>query len=273
LNKNTKSIGEKVADQVTKLICLIVREKIPEESVLEQIKNQLKASENKVKEVKEHFELITQDLLEQLETLTGFFQIMHNHSNSLKPAEIREFASRMDIAVKNILLNAGNIIEWRAIQNYKTTINIENVDLYAILFDTIHFFERIAEKKNITIIAIADKGMTVKADRSKLTYILKNLIHNSIKYTPQGGNVDVAAKKIGKNIELSIEDDGIGMSQKLIKEIFDPLNKTNSTEMDQSAKYGLKCVKSFIDLHHAKMEIKSENLKGTTVTIVFPFGS
>ncbi|MBA3900128.1 MAG: hypothetical protein H0X62_07955, partial [Bacteroidetes bacterium] len=65
--------------------------------VIEKIKNQLEASESELKEKKEHFNLITLGLLEQLETLTGFFQIMYSNSTSLTPAEVKEFASRMDV--------------------------------------------------------------------------------------------------------------------------------------------------------------------------------
>jgi hypothetical protein len=101
---------------------------MPDVSVIDEIKNKLKASERELKEGLEHINILTHDLIEQLETLTGFFQIMLTHSETLTPAELKEFASRMDITVKKMLLNAGNVIEWRAIQDNKVTILIEDVD-------------------------------------------------------------------------------------------------------------------------------------------------
>jgi signal transduction histidine kinase len=240
--------------------------------VIEKIKHQLAVSEMELKEKKEHFNLITQPLIEQLETLTGFFQIMYNNSTALTHAEIKEFASRMDIAVKNILITAGNILEWEKIHKGQVNYKPQVFDIHSAVMENIYFFKHIAARKNITIISIIDPQIRVRADREHFDYIIRNLISNGIKFTPDGGNVDISAVEAGELIRINIEDDGMGISDKVIDLLFDPENHYTSpgTNNEVGNGYGLYTCKKLIELQGGRIRIDSEQNSGTKVSFTLP---
>jgi two-component system, sensor histidine kinase and response regulator len=240
--------------------------------VIEKIKHQLEASESELKEKQAHFNLITLPLIEQLETLTGFFQIMYNNSNSLTPAEIKEFASRMDIAVKNIIITAGNILEWDKIQKGLIKTKPQEIDLQNAMLENIYFFKHIAAKKNITVVSIIDPKIKVKADREHFDYIIRNLISNGIKFTPEGGNVDIFTMEAGELLRIIIEDDGMGISDKVMDLLFDSDTHYTSpgTNNERGNGYGLYTVKKLVELQGGRIRIDSEQNHGTKVSFTLP---
>jgi two-component system, sensor histidine kinase and response regulator len=240
-----------------------------EVEVIERIKDQL---QSELREKEEHFNLITRDLLEQLETLTGFFQIMYNHPSTLTSAEIKEFASRMDVSVKSLMISAGNILEWEKIQRKEISFNPEEIDIQSAIQENVYFFQSIAAKKNITVISIVDKGMKIMADREKFDYIIRNLISNGIKFTQEGGNVDISAKEAGDMLEISVEDDGMGIPENLQDKLFDIENHFTSlgTNNERGNGYGLITVKKFIELQEGEIFVKSKNHTGTKVSFLLP---
>ena len=240
--------------------------------VMEQIKNQLHHSEKVIKEKDEYLDLLTQDLIEQLETLGGFFQIMYHHSGSLTKVEIEEFASRMDISVKNMLLLVGNLKEWAALQKGEIEIKPEKIKLKDAVLENIDFFEHVANRKNITLISLVDPSDYVMADRDKLNYILRNLISNGIKFTTIGGNVDISASRTGKMTEIIISDDGVGIPDKVIKKIFEtetPIS-TKGTAFERGNGYGLLSVKKLVEMNKGRLYIESIVYEGTKVILTLP---
>jgi two-component system, sensor histidine kinase and response regulator len=238
----------------------------------EELLHQLENSESELKEKQELFELITLDLVEQLETLTGFFHIMYNHASTLTSAEIKEFASRMDVSVKNLLLLAINTTEWEKIRTDKINLKVESVHLKPAILENIHFYQHQAVKKNITVISIVDKGISVMADREKFDFVMRNLISNGIKFTHEGGNVDVSANDAGDYIEIVVEDDGVGIPEKILSKIFDEddIMGLKGNPGERTTGYGLITVKHLVELHGGKIEISSEFKKGTKVSVFLP---
>jgi two-component system, sensor histidine kinase and response regulator len=240
--------------------------------VLTKIKDQLAASEQELKEKSEQFNLFTQDLMEQLETLTGFFQIMYNHSAGLTAAEIKEFASRMDISVKNILLLATNLNEYQCIQENNIKLKPEKVEVHLAILENIQFFHHIAHKKNISVISIVDKGIKAIVDRTRFDHIIRNLISNGIKFTQEGGNVDISAKLKNDKIEIVVEDDGMGIPEDYFDYLFDPEIHSLSigTNNEKGNGYGLYIVKKLVEKQGGSIDIESETHKGTKVIFTLP---
>jgi two-component system, sensor histidine kinase and response regulator len=237
-----------------------------------ELLHKLENSESELREKRELFELITLDLVEQLETLTGFFHIMYNHATTLTSAEIKEFASRMDVSVKNLLLLAINTTEWEKIRNNKISLKVEKIDLKPAIIENIHFYHHQAIKKNITAISIVDKGIAINADREKFDFIMRNLISNGIKFTHEGGNLDISAKDAGDFIEIIVEDDGIGIPEKILSKIFDEDEITGLTGNpgERTTGYGLITVKHLVELQGGRIQISSEFKKGTVVSVFLP---
>ena len=136
----------------------------------------------------------------------------------------------------------------------------------------------------------------IDADPRKIKQIIYNLLSNSVKFTPDGGNVSVEVSKISsreldddslkeelkKNVnsdadtdllKISIEDTGIGISEENIKQLFEPFEQLDSslTRRYKGTGLGLSLVKRFVDLHKGLVTVKSELNKGSCFTVMIPY--
>ena len=109
------------------------------------------------------------------------------------------------------------------------------------------------------------RGTNMFADRAKIQQVVFNLITNSIKYTPNGGEVKLFASKKDDKIELKIQDNGIGIEKKFQKTIFNKFMQIGNQQ--NSNGLGLTIVKEIIKLHKGKITLKSTPGIGTEFTI------
>jgi len=124
-----------------------------------------------------------------------------------------------------------------------------------------------ARKKGIEILISIPEVIDILADRHMFDTIIRNLISNSIKFTPVGGKVTFTAGYIEDHIvEIKIIDSGIGMTPELKDKLFLLNEKTSrkGTEGESSTGLGLLLCKEFIEKHNGKIWVESEVGKGST---------
>ncbi|MEK7801507.1 MAG: HAMP domain-containing sensor histidine kinase, partial [Pseudomonadota bacterium] len=113
-------------------------------------------------------------------------------------------------------------------------------------------------------------------DERRVKQGLLNLVRNAIAYTPAGGCITLAAERIGKDIALSVIDNGPGISPEDQTRIFKPFERTatqkngGAGEQQGGAGLGLSLVKNIVDLHGGKISLKSALGEGTSMTILLP---
>ncbi|MCP5506381.1 MAG: HAMP domain-containing histidine kinase [Chlamydiales bacterium] len=113
-----------------------------------------------------------------------------------------------------------------------------------------HFQEDIPEK--------------LKGDSSKLAQIIINLVENAFKYTSQGGKVILSVWVEDENLNIKVEDTGRGISKEAQEKLFDPFFQVQKSDTKIGLGLGLSIVKQFIDMMEGKIEVSSEEGKGTT---------
>jgi signal transduction histidine kinase len=117
-----------------------------------------------------------------------------------------------------------------------------------------------------------DENLYLRGESEKYLMVLQNLIHNSIKYSPDGVNVSVSAKKIGNLIIISIEDNGIGIDDLEKAKVFQKFYRSNQAEKlgIKGFGLGLSLAKSIVDEASGKIEIDNNKPKGTIFRITLP---
>jgi len=132
-------------------------------------------------------------------------------------------------------------------------------------------FEEDAKKKNLKIdFSYSDEKIYFNGDKEKIERMIKNLVENSIRYT-DNGYVKILLEKKDKNIFLTVEDTGIGIPEREIERIFE---RFYTIDKSRSKKYGgfglgLSIVKHIVKLHDGKIEVVSEEGKGTKIKVTF----
>jgi len=115
---------------------------------------------------------------------------------------------------------------------------------------------------------------TIAADRASISEVLGNLIDNAIKYSNEGGAINVTASVKGNFVEISIEDFGIGMPGNVVSNLFQKFYRSHrSRETVAGTGIGLYISKGIIESHGGTISVRSEEGKGSTFTAALPIYS
>ncbi|MHB1381609.1 MAG: ATP-binding response regulator, partial [Thermoleophilia bacterium] len=129
-----------------------------------------------------------------------------------------------------------------------------------------------AQRRLFLEIKETDSLPIIKADSAKVKRVLYNLVSNAIKFTPEGGHVTIEAHQVGDNLEVSVTDTGIGISeddQQRIFHLFGQLD-SSSTRMHEGTGVGLVLSKKLVELHGGKITVESELGRGSRFTFTLP---
>lgn len=213
------------------------------------------------------FSIIAHDLRGPFNGFLGLTQIMAEDLPSLKMAEIQEIAVSMKNSATNLFRLLENLLHWARMQQGLIPFNKEALALFPIIEESVEMLMEAAKNKGIEITNEVSDLLEVFADSNMLQTVIRNLVSNAVKFTPKGGKITIRAKMLSDNdIEISINDSGIGMSKALVDNLFQLDVKTNrpGTEGEPSTGLGLLLCKEFVEKHGGKLWVKSEEGKGST---------
>ena len=165
------------------------------------------------------------------------------------------------------LLN--NVLHWSLDQNNQMSFNKEVYPLKPLIEQSVFDFEHIAEAKNIELTTNLDSSLLIKADKESLKIVLRNLLDNALKYTPEEGKIGVKTFLNNENCIIEIQDTGQGISDEQLTKIKDledlTIDKINRSE---GVGLGMLLCQTLIKKNHGKLIINSKIGKGTSIQIV-----
>jgi two-component system phosphate regulon sensor histidine kinase PhoR len=176
---------------------------------------------------------------------------------------VKEQAERLNLQVEKVLQIAQ--LQTNELDLYLETLNLQEL-IEGVIRSTNVNYEKLGGK-----ITFENKVglLTVNADKMHLTNILHNLLDNSLKYNENVPEVTMILTKKEEKIQLEIKDNGIGIEEKYLKQVFDKFYRipTGNVHNVKGFGLGLYYVKQVIKKHKWKINIKSELAKGTEVLI------
>ncbi len=164
-----------------------------------------------------------------------------------------------------------DILNISRIESGRFTYRMRKVDSKPIISEILEVHKIQAEEKGIEVFhKFSDERYEIFADPDALKQILSNLFGNAIKFTPNDGQIRVRLIKTDTDIVLEISDTGIGIPDKEKVKVFDKFYRVYRPGLEiKGTGLGLSIVKEILDAHKAKIEIDSEENKGTTVRVIF----
>jgi PAS domain S-box-containing protein len=222
------------------------------------------------------FSIIAHDLKSPFLGLLGLSKIMATEDENLSKDEFIAFGKEMNESASNIFKLIENLLEWAQMQKGALNFTPQEIYLNVIVSQNMNIIKQRAEQKGIVISREVPESLKVTADDKMLNTVLRNLLFNAVKFTTRGGNINVRAKtKDNHNIEISVSDTGVGMSEKDAKRMFKMDEKVSSkgTEGEPSTGLGLLLCKEYVEKHGGKIWVESEEGKGSTFYFTIPAGS
>ncbi|MGA2402477.1 MAG: CHASE3 domain-containing protein [Syntrophobacteraceae bacterium] len=149
-------------------------------------------------------------------------------------------------------------------------LGADSIDISRLVSDVLELYNYVAEDKNIRIHFACPKELYLTADHGRIQQAIGNLIDNAIKYTPDGGRVDVNIQKKDERIVVAIKDDGIGIHPEEIPKIWDRLYRGDTSRSQRGLGLGLSFVRAIVLAHKGRVEVFSEPGHGSTFVVSLP---
>jgi len=127
-----------------------------------------------------------------------------------------------------------------------------------------------AAQENITLRFDAPEEINLTADQSLITQMLLNLMENALKYGKDGGHVACRAHRLGDRVQITISDDGVGISEENLPHIFERFFRADTARDRTGTGLGLSIVQWIVRLHQGDIRVTSQEGKGTTFTVTLP---
>ena len=210
---------------------------------------------------------VSHEIQSPLTSISGFAYALKNED--LKPEERRHYLEIIETESIRLSKLSENLLKLTSLESGHLSLDRKSYRLDYQLRRIILANEPQWTEKKINMDISLDK-VTITADEELMDQVWINLIHNSIKFTPQGGTISIAACKSGENsIIVKIRDTGIGMEKDTLMHIFERFYKADQSRnrMAGGNGLGLSIVKKIIDLHKSDIQVQSEFGVGTKFTV------
>jgi len=186
--------------------------------------------------------------------------------------EKKKFISNINNSTNNLYHLVENLLEWSRIQTGKLQSDPKDLDLNEFTSGIIYTLLGNAMNKNIELVNDVESETFVHADERMLNSVLQNLVSNAIKFTRQNGNVTVASKKVGRMVEITVKDTGIGINSDDLQKLFriDIQHSTTGTANERGTGLGLILCKELVMKCGGDISVTSELNVGTTFKFTLP---
>lgn len=234
--------------------------------------NSALAETNKTKD--KLFSIISHDLTSPFQALLGNSEILVSDIDDLSKQEIKEFATDIGKASKNLLYLTRNLLTWSRVQTNRITVHPENI-VAADIIGTVRDLASIqAGVKNITINASVSGNIQIYTDRQILSNILLNLLSNAIKFTEAGGVISLSAATSEGNEHLlfTVSDNGVGIEPERLRMMMETqdASSTEGTNREKGTGLGFLLTKELVQKLSGSITGSSTVGEGSTFTVSLP---
>jgi signal transduction histidine kinase len=239
--------------------------------MIEKSENELKllnASKNKF------FSIIAHDLKNPFHTVMGYSYLLSKDYNNFTEEERRKFADDIHHSTNNIFRLLQNLLEWSRSQTGRLTFTPREIELKLVVDSSVSVLRSLADQKNIRIEMNFDDNLMLFADPQMIETVLRNLVNNAIKFTPENGLIQVAATQTDGQITICVKDSGIGISQEDAQTLFkiDSTVKRKGTNNEDGSGLGLILCREFIAKNNGTIWVSSAAGEGSSFFFTVPAG-
>jgi PAS domain S-box-containing protein len=241
-----------------------------------QLELNLKTNEEKLFKLNtdkdKFFSIIAHDLRSPFNGMLGLLEILANDYHEYSDEERLSFVQSSHTSAAKAFNLLNDLLEWARLQNEHFEIKKESLNLKEIITDNVEIYKKNASEKEIIIRININPSINITVDRNSIYSVVRNLLINAIKFTPNGGIIEFDLRLIQNHIELIIKDTGVGMSEETINKLFrlDQNITTPGTNNEQGTGLGLAICNDLVTKNNWKMNIESQLGKGTTFKLLIP---
>ena len=214
---------------------------------------------------------VSYELRTPLNTIIGFAEIIANQYFGPLNQRQLEYGEGILDSSHQLLFLVNDILDLATIEAGHMVLERESFDLHATFVAILGLTRERARRQNLTIeLECAPDIGWIEADERRIKQVLFNLMSNAMKFTPPGGTIALGARRGDGEVVLWVTDTGIGIPENEQQRIFQRFYKSRAGGRHPGAGLGLSLVRSFIELHGGRVELRSVPDQGTSVTCILP---
>ena len=184
------------------------------------------------------------------------------------PSEYREIIESTIAECERLSGVVDNLLFVARADAARESIERNLFDALAAVEKIATFYRTLAEDRNVAIHCSGEGE--IYADSVLFQRAVSNLVDNALRFTPEGGTIQISITVKSAHSEVTVSDNGCGITPEHLPRVFDRFYRADSSRSSHGAGLGLALVKSILDLHGGTARIESEVNRGTTVTVTFP---
>jgi len=219
--------------------------------------------------------ILAHDLKGPFNSILGFLGLLLKNIRNYDIEEIETQLGIINDSSQRVHSLLDSILNWAKSQSGKFPYEPKELNFRTISSEIIETLKQCANTKSITINYLAEEDLIVFADTDMLKTVLRNLISNAIKFTNNGGIVNISAEPTDLNVIIIVSDNGIGLEPELHCKLFDisQMQTTNGTAKESGSGLGLLLCKNFIEKHGGRIWVESKVGNGSEFKFTLPNGN
>jgi len=278
-NKQLKILGFITASLLLIFVFFVLIryiDKIKLNQLLEHKNRRIEKSENELRILNaaknKFFSIIAHDLKNPFHTVMGYSYLLSKDYEQFTESERRKFATDIHHSTNNIFRLLQNLLEWSRSQTGRLIFTPREIEFKRIVENSVSVLQSLADQKHIRIEFNYNDDLILFADPQMIETVLRNLINNAIKFTPENGLIEITANQIDDQISICVKDSGTGISEEDARNLFliDSTIKRKGTNNEDGSGLGLILCKEFVDKNNGKIWVNSTPDKGSSFFFTVP---
>jgi two-component system, sensor histidine kinase and response regulator len=213
--------------------------------------------------------VLAHEMKSPISAIEGYLQMIRERSigNSLEAYD--HMLDRCLIRIEGMRKLIADLLDLTSIESGQRQRSLTTVDLSDAVRGTVENVKGEAQKRDISIDLEVPEGLILQADRTEIEMILNNLVSNAVKYNRDHGRVRIAANFVEDELQIQVQDTGIGMTPEESKRLFNDFSriKNDKTRHILGSGLGLSTVKKLAMLYEGDVTVKSQPDVGSTFTV------
>jgi signal transduction histidine kinase len=236
------------------------------------VRRALRDSESERHRYQQAIHFVTHEMRTPLTAIQGSSELMGRYN--LSEEKRKQIVDMINVESKRLARMIQTFLDVERLSDGQMELKREPFQVREIVWACVARAQPLAERKNIRITTQELEG-NLQGDRELMEYAVYNLLTNAVKYSPPDTEITVACRLENHQLRLSVQDQGIGMDAKELRQIFQKFYRTKRAEASGEAGtgIGLSIVEQIVVHHGGKMEVTSQPGRGSCFTVVFAAGA
>lgn len=228
------------------------------------------ALEYESKKISEFIAVLSHELRNPLAAIKNAMAVLQRLVDKPKATRFVDIVERQVVHMARLI---DDLLDVNRVTRGKVRLDLVDLDLDALVSRAVESVSSAADAHDHTLhVRLAGRSTRVRGDATRLTQVVVNLVTNAVKYTPDGGHIEVAVNDDAEVVRIEVKDNGVGMTDVLLRRAFEPfVQGVSHANAEGGLGIGLALVKGIVEQHGGHVAAESAGPgQGSTFTVTLP---